>query len=135
MYRLRSGLQARQAASAFLSCSQKKADASCLKIELTDEERRESEKLTRSGLTSVRLALRTRIVLLAAEGRQNKDIAVRLDAGRVQEWLDKHPRIHMHFTPTSASWLNMVERFFYDITTERLRRGGVHQRVRSGGRH
>jgi transposase len=41
----------------------------------------------------------------------------------VQEWLAKHPRLHMHFTPTSASWLNMVERFFRDITTERLRRG------------
>jgi hypothetical protein len=32
-------------------------------------------------------------------------------------------RFHMHFTPTSASWLNMVERFFRDITAERLRRG------------
>ena len=41
----------------------------------------------------------------------------------VQEWLAKHPRLHMHFTPTSASWLNMVERFFRDLTTERLRRG------------
>jgi transposase len=41
----------------------------------------------------------------------------------VQEWLAKHPRITMHFTPTSASWLNMVERFFRDITTEQLRRG------------
>ncbi|WP_010637365.1 IS630 family transposase, partial [Acidithiobacillus thiooxidans] len=41
----------------------------------------------------------------------------------VQAWLDKHLRIHMHFTPTSASWLNMVERFFRDITTQRLRRG------------
>ncbi len=41
----------------------------------------------------------------------------------VQKWLDKHPRFHLHFTPTSASWLNMVERFFRDITTERLRRG------------
>jgi transposase len=41
----------------------------------------------------------------------------------VQTWLTKHPRFHMHFTPTSASWLNMVERFFRDITTERLRRG------------
>jgi len=38
-------------------------------------------------------------------------------------WLAKHPRFNMHFTPTSASWLNMVERFFRDITTERLRRG------------
>ena len=41
----------------------------------------------------------------------------------VQDWLAKHPRIEMHFTPTSASWLNRVERFFRDITTERLRRG------------
>ena len=41
----------------------------------------------------------------------------------VQAWLDRHPRCVMHFTPTSASWLNMVERFFRDITTERLRRG------------
>ena len=41
----------------------------------------------------------------------------------VQDWLAKHPRFHMHFTPTSASWLNMVERFFRDITVNRLRRG------------
>jgi len=41
----------------------------------------------------------------------------------VQKWLVKHPRFNMHFTPTSASWMNMVERFFRDITTERLRRG------------
>jgi len=41
----------------------------------------------------------------------------------VQEWLDRHPRFVMHFTPTSASWLNMVERFFRDITVNRLRRG------------
>jgi transposase len=41
----------------------------------------------------------------------------------VQEWLVKHPRFTMHFTPTSASWLNMVERFFRDITDRRLRRG------------
>ena len=41
----------------------------------------------------------------------------------VQAWLARHPRFTMHFTPTSASWLNMVERFFRDITTKRLRRG------------
>jgi len=41
----------------------------------------------------------------------------------VQECLAKHPRITMHFTPTWASWLNMVERFFRDINTQRLRRG------------
>lgn len=41
----------------------------------------------------------------------------------VRAWLAKHPRFNMHFTPTSASWLNMVERFFRDITVNRLRRG------------
>ena len=41
----------------------------------------------------------------------------------VQAWLAKHPRFVMHFTPTSASWLNMVERFFRDITSKRIRRG------------
>lgn len=41
----------------------------------------------------------------------------------VKDWLVKHPRFHMHFTPTSASWVNLVERFFRDITEERIRRG------------
>ncbi len=41
----------------------------------------------------------------------------------VQKWLDKHPRFHIHFTPTSASWLNMVERFFRNLTAKQLRRG------------
>jgi transposase len=40
----------------------------------------------------------------------------------VQKWLDKHPRVVMHFTPTSASWLNMVERFFRDISENRIKR-------------
>ena len=50
----------------------------------------------------------------------------------VQKWLAKHPRFNMHFTPTSASWLNMVERFFRDISERRLRRGvftSVHELV------
>ena len=42
---------------------------------------------------------------------------------KVQRWLKRHPRFHVHFTPTSASWLNMVERFFRDLTQNRLRRG------------
>src|SRR3546814_16260802 len=44
---------------------------------------------------------------------------------KVRAWLDKHPRFHMHFTPTSTSWLNMVERFFRDITDKGIRRGAV----------
>ena len=41
----------------------------------------------------------------------------------VKRWLQRHKRIHIHFTPTSASWLNMVERFFRDLTDKRIRRG------------
>ena len=42
---------------------------------------------------------------------------------QVTRWLSRHRRFHVHFTPTSASWLNMVERFFRDLTDKRLRRG------------
>lgn len=42
---------------------------------------------------------------------------------KVVNWLKRHPRFHMHFTPTSASWLNMVERWFRDLTGKRLKRG------------
>ena len=42
---------------------------------------------------------------------------------KVQKWLTRHPRFHLHFTPTSSSWLNMVERFFRDLTQNSLRRG------------
>jgi len=45
---------------------------------------------------------------------------------KVLAWVAKHPRFHLHFTPTSASWLNMVERFFRDLSTERLERGVFH---------
>jgi transposase len=45
---------------------------------------------------------------------------------KVQKWLARHPRFHMYFTPTSSSWLNMVERFFRDLTEQRLRRGIFH---------
>ncbi|WP_410170542.1 transposase, partial [Aurantimonas coralicida] len=41
----------------------------------------------------------------------------------VKAWLEKHPRFKLHFTPTSSSWLNLVERFFAEITTKRIRRG------------
>jgi len=41
----------------------------------------------------------------------------------VKDWLKAHPRFKLHFTPTSASWVNLVERWFRDLTTKRLRRG------------
>ena len=42
---------------------------------------------------------------------------------KVQRWLARHPRFHLHFTPTSSSWLNLVERWFGEITRKRIRRG------------
>ena len=41
----------------------------------------------------------------------------------VTAWLAKHPRFHLHFVPTSSSWLNLVERWFRDLTSKRLKRG------------
>ncbi|MFN9432252.1 MAG: IS630 family transposase, partial [Acidobacteriota bacterium] len=40
-----------------------------------------------------------------------------------EEWLKRHPRFHVHYSPTSSSWLNMGKRFFRDLTESRLRRG------------
>jgi hypothetical protein len=47
----------------------------------------------------------------------------------VKRWLTAHPRFALHFTPTSASWLNLVERWFAELTTKKLRRG-THTSVR-----
>lgn len=41
----------------------------------------------------------------------------------VRQWIAKHPRFNLHFTPTSSSWLNLVERWFAEITRKRIRRG------------
>jgi transposase len=42
---------------------------------------------------------------------------------RVVSWIHRHPRFHLHFTPTSSSWLNLIERWFREITDKRIRRG------------
>jgi transposase len=47
----------------------------------------------------------------------------------IQKWLTAHPRFALHFTPTSSSWLNLVERWFAELTTKKLRRG-AHRSVR-----
>jgi len=48
---------------------------------------------------------------------------------RIHRWLARHPRFHVHFTPTSASWINLVERWFAALTEKQLRRG-VHRSTR-----
>ena len=45
---------------------------------------------------------------------------------RVERWLRRHPRFHLHFAPTSCSWLNLVERWFRNLTEQRLRRSSFH---------
>ncbi len=45
---------------------------------------------------------------------------------RVQSWINRHPRFHLHFTPTSSSWLNLVERWFRELSEKRLGRGSFH---------
>ena len=47
----------------------------------------------------------------------------------IKRWLLAHPRFHLHFTPTSSSWLNLVERWFGELTTKKLQRG-THRSVR-----
>ena len=60
---------------------------------------------------------------------KSRDVHIVLDnyathkTAEVTAWLEKHPRFKLHFTPTSASWINLVERFFAEITTKRIRRG------------
>jgi transposase len=47
----------------------------------------------------------------------------------IKRWLIRHPRFHLHFTPTSGSWLNMVERWFAELTNKKIKRG-AHRSVR-----
>ena len=46
----------------------------------------------------------------------------------IKAWLLRHPRFHLHFIPTSSSWLNLVERWFGEVTTRKIRRG-AHRSV------
>ena len=67
--------------------------------------------------------------LIDQETPTNRDLHLVVDnyathkTPAVKRWLKAHPRFHLHFTPTSSSWLNMVERFFAEITRNRIRRG------------
>ena len=53
----------------------------------------------------------------------------------INQWLAKHPRITLHFTPTSGSWLNLVERWFAELTNKKLRRGAHRSARRAQQRH
>jgi transposase len=67
---------------------------------------------------------------------RNLDVHIVLDNSsthktpKIHRWLAAHPRFHLHFTPTSSSWLNLVERWFAELTTKRLKRA-AHRSVRA----
>jgi hypothetical protein len=67
--------------------------------------------------TPSKVVWRAEIVLATADGCGTNEIM------RRTAWLARHKRFKLHFTPTSASWLNLVERFFGEITRKRIRRG------------
>jgi hypothetical protein len=58
-----------------------------------------------------------------AQGHPHQEGRLNQRFPRVAAWLKKHPRFTVHYTPTSASWLNLVERFFRDLTVRRVRAG------------
>jgi transposase len=87
----------------------------------------------RLGLTPVTVrSWRTRFETHDTEVPAGLDVHLILDNyathkhPTVLAWLDKHPRFHLHFTPTSSSWLNLVERWFRELTDKALRRGVFH---------
>ncbi len=77
----------------------------------------------------------THVEFIAFLKHIDRDVPKRLDVHIIMDnyathkhaatraWLEQHPRFHVHFTPTSSSWLNAVERFFSEITSKRIRRG------------
>jgi transposase len=76
------------------------------------------------------------LILLDEQVPEELDIHLVLDnyathkTPEIQRWLLRHPRFHLHFTPTSGSWLNMVERWFAELTTKKIKRG-AHTSVKA----
>jgi len=76
------------------------------------------------------------LITLDQEVPRNLDVHLILDNASthktpaIQKWLVAHPRFVLHFTPTSSSWLNLVERWFAELTNKKLRRG-THRSVRA----
>jgi transposase len=54
---------------------------------------------------------------------------------KIKAWLARRPHWHVHFTPTSASWINQVERWFAELTRKQLQRGVHRSTARTRGRH
>lgn len=104
---------------------------------LTDEERAELNCLVRSGLTSVRLSQRARIVLLAADGMQNKDIAARLGVGRIQvaRWRERYMQLRLpgieRDRPRGAPPAKVDVARLVELTTQSKPRAATHWSTRT----
>jgi transposase len=83
-------------------------------VEVTASERQELQRRLHAPTVSKQDSLRAAIIL--RRYGTNKEVSVR-------KWLSRHPRFHLHFTPTSSSWLNLVERFFGELTADVVRGG------------
>ena len=96
---------------------------------LSDEERSFLEAQVRRHRVARSLSDRCRMILRCADGL---DIHIVMDnyathkTAGVKAWLARRPHWHVHFTPTSASWINQVERWFAELTRKQLQRG-VHR--------
>lgn len=105
-------------------------------IALTGEERDESTTLVRSRLTSVRLVQRACTVLLAPEGMQNKDVAVRLGVGRVQisRWRERYAQLRItgivHDLPLGAPPLKVDVARLVELTTQSRPEAATHWSTR-----
>ncbi len=119
-------------------------------LSVTVEEHAQLVAWSKTPKTAQAPAMRSREVLLAAEGRSNTEISRQLSVtlhtfgkwrqryldnygthktALIRTWLAKRPCFHLHFTPTSASWLKLVERWFAALTGKQLRRG-VHRFIK-----
>jgi len=101
---------------------------------LSEEERDRLESLAHRARSQPHLARRARVVLACAEGQSNQSVARKLRCSlgmvgkwrarfMIRKWFAKRPRFHVHFTPTYGSWINLVERWFAELTNKRIRRG------------
>ena len=94
------------------------------------------EVVTRTDKRHRSIEFRKFLDLVADQVPAGLDVHVVLDnasthkTAAVEKWLKRHPNWEFHFTPTSSSWLNLVERWFSELTTKKLRRS-THTSVRA----
>ena len=112
-----------------------------VEIVLTEEERDELQAVVRSRLTSVRLALRAQIVLMASEGRQNQDIATQLGIGRVQvsRWRERYVCQRLagieRDLPRGAPPVKVDVARLVELTTQSKPEAAMHWSTRKMARH